>query len=178
MSVQGLELQWQVGNETGDAVLERMTVAFERLGEGLADFERYTFPKVIEAFEEEARGQLGVEGGGPSGPWAALSPTYAAWKESNYPGQPILQLTGNLYEALTQSSSPFALREVSSTTLNYGTVGIEYASHHQLGTDVLTPRPPFDFGSEFETALVRAMAEGAREAIAASGITAFAEVTS
>lgn len=178
MSVQGLELQWQVGSETGDAVLERMTVAFERLGEGLADFERYTFPKVITAFEEEARGQFGVEGGGPSGPWAALSPAYAAWKEANYPGQPILKRSGDLYEALAQSSSPLALRETTTSTLNYGTAGVEYASYHQLGTDVLTPRPPFDFGGEFETALTRAMAEGAREAIAASGVAEFAEVTS
>lgn len=177
MSVQGLELQWQVGSETGDAVLERMTVAFERLGEGLSDFSRFTFPKVIEAFEAESRGQFDVEGGGPSGSWAALSPAYAAWKEQNYPGQTILRRTDKLFEALTSSSSPFARREISKDSLDYGTLGVEYASFHQLGTDVLTARPPFDFGSEMERSLTRAMAEGAREAIAASGVADFTEVT-
>lgn len=177
MSVQGLELQWQVGNETGEAVLERMTVAFERLGAGLADFEKYTFPKVIGALEEEARGQFGAEGGGPSGPWASLSPAYAAWKEQAYPGQGILRRTDKLFEALTSSSSPFARRVVTSSTLDYGTLGVEYASFHQLGTDVLQARPPFDFGDEMNANLTRAMAEGAREAITDSGVEQFAEVS-
>ena len=178
MSVVGLELQWTSPNgDSGDAVLERLTVGFERLGEDLGDFQRFVWPHVTEALETESKGQFDVEGGGPSGSWAQLSPAYAAWKEQNYPGQTILRRTDKLFEALTQSSSPFARRETTSDTFNFGTQGVEYASHHQVGTDVLVPRPLFDFGTEFEAALVRAGALGAREAITHSGVEEFVEVT-
>ena len=42
-----------------------------------------------------------TEGQYLNGQWKALSPDYAEWKQENYPNQPILQMTGALYNAMT-----------------------------------------------------------------------------
>lgn len=164
MSVFGLRIEHQVGGEAaGDDAIERIAVAFERFGVEMANFGENIFPKLVPVFEAEQKRQADAQGGGPSGPWASLSPAYEAWKQQAYPGQPILQATGRMYEALTSSSSPFAARVFAGDEFNFGTQGLEYASFHQVGTHFMPARPPFDFSSDFERDITEAALEAARE---------------
>lgn len=73
-----------------------------------------------------------------SGRWAALSPNYGAWKQRHYPGKPILQLSGDLYDSMT--SRPFGTDIVESDRMVIGT-GVPYAAYHQHGTESMPARP-------------------------------------
>jgi len=177
MSIVGLEISYQVnGAEEGEAVLERIRVAFERTGDELAQFDKHVFPKLTPVFEAEMAKQFDAQGDGPRGQWEPLSPAYADWKERAFPGNPILVLSGKMREGLTSSASPYAARAFSSDTFSFGTQGVEYASFHQLGTPKMPDRPPFDFSADFERDLAEASLEGAREAVAAAGLDEFVEV--
>lgn len=164
------------GGDAGENVLERMAVAFERTGDELEDFGSSIFPKLTPLFEAEMAKQFDSEGSGSTGSWAQLSPAYEAWKSQNFPGNPILQLTGNMMAGLTQSSSPFATRAFDRDTFEFGTSGVEYASFHQLGTATMPSRPPFDFSDDFERDLSAAALDAAREVIDSTGLGEFVEV--
>lgn len=58
------------------------------------------FEDISEDFFEIEKRQFSSEGG-RSKKWYDLSPTYATWKNKNFPGRPILVLTGELKESLT-----------------------------------------------------------------------------
>ena len=166
MSAVAITLEYQVGNETGDQSLERLAVAFERAGAEMADFGKHIFPELVPVLEAGVERQFDAEGTGPTaGPWAQLSAQYAAWKEDNYPGQPLLVATGALRDALTVDGSAHALRDYSASMFNFGTQGLDYASFHQTGTSRMPARPPLDFGPEFERELVGAAAAGVRTAV-------------
>lgn len=177
MSAVALTLEYQVGNASGEQQLERMAVAFERAGAELANFGRHIFPQLVPVLESGVKAQFDAEGAGPaSGPWAQLSAAYAAWKAETYPGQPLLVATGALRDALTVEGSANALRDYSDSMFNFGTQGLEYASFHQTGTASMPPRPPFDFGPDFERQLQRAAAQGVRDAVREAGVDEFATV--
>lgn len=166
MTVYGLQVEVSVGGDSGEGALQRFSVAFERAGAEIQDFGKHVFPKLSPVFEEAIAEQFDARGSGPmSGAWSPLTPDYAAWKEGNYPGMPLLELTGELRSALTTTSAPSAYREWSGSEFSFGTAGLEYASFHQTGTPRMAARPVFDFGPTFETGLQRAALEGLREAV-------------
>lgn len=167
--ISGFKVEWDSGEDTP----ERMVAAFERAGDELADFGQYLFPRMVPVFEAEMAEQFDAEGKGASGSWAPLSAQYAEWKEQNYPGRPILQREGVLHEALTSSASPFARRVTTADSFDFGTIGVEYADLHQLGTSRMPRRPPFDFSDDFERLLTQEGAEAAREAVANAGADEF-----
>lgn len=78
--------------------------------------------------------------GGLPGPWAPLSPSYAAWKATHYPGKTILRRTDRLYASLT-SRSPDTVWEVTPRTIRFGT-RVPYFVYHQTGTRRMPARPP------------------------------------
>jgi len=167
-----------VGTDTGDTAIQRVTAAFERAGDELQNFGAHVFPRLIPVFEAAEQRQFDAGGQGPySGHWAPLSEAYAKWKRDNYPGQPTLVRTGALREALTQPTSPLANRQYSSSQFNFGTVGLEYASYHQVGTSQMPARPPFDFDSRFEDEFNAEARLGLVDAIRAARVDEFAEVT-
>jgi phage gpG-like protein len=178
VSAVAITVEYQVGQQTGEAVLERMAVAFERAGAECADFGKHIFPELVPVLEAGAKRQFDTEGSGPNaGAWAQLSAQYEAWKAGAHPGEPILVATGALRDALTVDGSTHALRDYSSTTFNFGTQGLEYASFHQLGTSRMPARPPFDFGPEFERELLRAAAAGVRAAVKEATADEYATLT-
>lgn len=172
MSVLGFDVQWQVGGVSVEDGLQEVSVAFERGGDNLSRFGEYVFPKLIPVFEQHTQRQMDAEGEGPvAGHWQALSEEYMRWKDGVAPGQPILRLSGDLYEALTSSSSPHAHRDYSSAQFNFGTANIPYASFHQTGTHRMPARPPFDFNeTTLQQDTQRAGAEGVREALREAGL--------
>ena len=168
MTVYGLQVEVAVGTDDGEGALQRLAVAFERAGDEVQDFGKWVFPKLAPVFEEAVSEQFDARGGGPTaGAWSDLTPDYAKWKAGHYPGQPLHELTGELRAALTNSSAPAAYREWSASEFSFGTIGLEYASFHQVGTERMKARPVFDFGPSFERGLQLATASGLREAIRA-----------
>ena len=150
-------------------MLQRLSVAFERVGSELADLGRHVFPLLPAVFEAAEVRQFDSRGSGPvAGAWKDLSPAYAEWKGRAFPGMPILEATGALRAGLTQSSSPFASREWSSSEFSFGTAGVEYASLHQSGTGRMPPRPPFDLDSQFEADLFKTARKGVNDSIRAA----------
>lgn len=175
MSAVAVTLEYQMGTATGEQVMERLAVAFERAGAEVASFGKHIFPELVPVLEAAVSRQFSAEGQGPvAGGWAQLSAAYAAWKAEAHPGQPLLVATGALREALTVESGAHALRDYSDAQFNFGTTGLEYASLHQTGTTQMPARPPFDFGPDVERELVRAAAAGVRSAVREAGLDEFA----
>jgi phage gpG-like protein len=168
MTVYGLQVEVSVGTDSGEGALQRLAVAFERAGAEVQDFGKWVFPKLAPVFEEAIDEQFAARGAGPmSGAWAPLTKDYAEWKSGRYPGMPLLELTGELRAALTTSSAPSSYRQWGANEFSFGTMGLEYASYHQVGTGRMPARPPFDFGPTFEQGLQHAAMSGLREAIKA-----------
>lgn len=165
MSAIVLSVEYQVGGGSSEPTLTRLTTAFERAGAEVADMGKHVLPKLLPVLEQATAKQFDSEGYGPAaGSWAALSTKYAAWKSKAAPGAPLLVLSGKLREALT-SGGPNALREVSGSSLSFGTTGVPYASTHQTGSGRMPARPPFDFDEGFEEAMQGAAMAGVREAV-------------
>jgi hypothetical protein len=168
--ISGFEVQYSLNGQDGEAHLEKLAVALERLGDGITDFSEFIWPKVVKDLEEEERRQFAAEGQGPGrGSWAPLSPAYAEQKAKDWPGKPILERTSALREALTNGSASGARRISTRDSFDFGTSGIEHASFHQVGTSNMTDRPPFDMGTEFERDVTESMKAGMREAMKRSG---------
>ncbi len=172
MTAVALQIQYQVGTETGEQAVASLAVAFERAGEEIRDFSTYVFPRLVPVFEQALEEQFNAEGHGPvTGSWADLSVQYAKWKSASYPGKGKLQLTGKLMAALTGPSAN-AYRKTTATEFDFGTIGIPYASFHQTGTPWMPARPPFDFGPDFERKMMKATQLGVVEAIRKAGLEA------
>lgn len=171
--IQGFEIQYA----TGDGTMERLVAAFERAGAELRDFGRYLWPRLTPVLEEAERQQFEAEGRGVTGAWKPLSSQYEEWKRKNYPGRPILQRTGAMYEGLTASDSPFSAREANGDSYSFGTRGVTYASYHQTGTHRMPARQPFDFDSGFESELTRIAAAAAREALEQASVDQWADLS-
>jgi hypothetical protein len=178
VSVAGFEVTYVIGGTEDDTAIERLVAAFERGGDELADFGKYLWPKLTPVFEQALAAQFSAEGEGPAGPWAPLSAQYAAWKQANYPGAPLLVRTGAMHQGLTTSTSPFSRREQQGDSYGFGTQGVTYASFHQTGTSHMPSRRPFDFGSGFETEMSRVGAQAAREAMQHAKLDDFMDLSS
>lgn len=172
MSGFAIELTYAVGSDSGPDSLGRLAAAFERAGDEVKDFGKHVFPRLVSVFEAELEQQFSDEGHGPMrGAWAPLSESYAKWKSANYPGATKLVRTGELRAALTKSG-PNAKRVTTGDTFDFGTVGVPYASFHQLGTARMPVRPPFDFGPDFERKFQKAAQRGIIDAVRAAGLEA------
>ena len=87
----------------------------ERLSENLTD--GFDWGSLAPIVAEAAEGIFASQG---RGGWAQLSPAYARWKERNFPGKGILELTGAYLSAATQIGAPHNLVEVGPDHLTYG----------------------------------------------------------
>lgn len=129
----GFTLSFEVEGE------EQLKRAFSRFGEYAQDL-RDEFKEIARDFHETVeQKQFATEGAYGAGGWAPLSPGYAAWKGKNYPGMPILQLTGRLMESLTGKTSD-TIEEIGRQDFRLGTKA-PYAIYHQKGTGRMPARP-------------------------------------
>jgi hypothetical protein len=117
----------------GEEIVAR---ALSRFGEGITDF-RPAWNDILLDFlqiEEEQFNSQGARGGTP---WPALSPAYAAWKEKNFPGMPLLQLTQRMFgqfaagAGLSIDIAPLYMRLTPT---------IDYPVYHQQGTSHMPAR--------------------------------------
>lgn len=123
-----LRLSFKV--EPDDVQIARI---FENIAKKGTEF-KTIFEKIADEFYESQEKVFGAEGAFEGrARWAELSPRYRAWKEKNYPGMPILQLTGKMKSSLVGSGAEGSVYEVSNKELTVGT-NVPYAIFHQRGT--------------------------------------------
>lgn len=147
---------------------EKVLEALGKLGAQLRDF-RAIWPKVSSTFDEIERRQFDSLGStGDSGSWTPLSTPYAKWKAVNYPGEPILHLTGNLRRSLTSSFNPDAIFETTADSLTRGSK-LPYASVHQRGSHFIVRRPPIDLTESDRLELLATFRDGFSETARALG---------
>lgn len=134
------------------AGVQEFKAGIERFSEGISDLTP-AWEDIRDYFWEVEAGQFDAEGGGDSGPWAPLSPTYAAWKAVHY-GTPILELTGALRESLTGGGGSEV--EISPMRLRVGSA-VPYGIFHQWGTDRMAQRKVIDLTHENHMAMMKAV---------------------
>jgi len=143
-----LNLRFEVA---GDVQLSRM---LERVSNDLGDM-RPAWDRIHQNFLQGEHGTFALEGAfGGKAKWKPLSPKYALWKESRYPGQPILALKGSLRASLTQASDPDHVYEATADGVTMGTklrtpdgrwnLGLL----HQKGTRKMPARPPVELTAQ------------------------------
>jgi phage gpG-like protein len=133
--------------------------AFNRIDQLISDF-RSIWPNVAREFYAIEADQFGSEGAkGASGKWAPLSPAYKKWKDTHFPGEPLLRLHRPLVESLT---SPDALGSIYRLDADEMTLGskVEYATAHQRGGGNLPARPPISFTTEDKRKLQKSIQSG------------------
>lgn len=106
----------------------------ERIAAFLVDLRPF-WPKVVPLFVGWMRKQFETEGQFGGRRWAALSPSYAAWKALAYPGRGILVATGDLKGA---ASRPLRTARARSLTLTINDPKLQY---HETGTPRMPARP-------------------------------------
>ena len=117
----------------------------ERLSENLTD--GFDWESLAPMVAEAAADVFASQG---RGGWPQLSPAYARWKERNFPGKGILDLTGAYISAATQVGAPHNVITTTENSLTYGVEGLDYPVFHESGTDRLPARPVFDLLAEDE----------------------------
>ena|SRR3989304_4638249 len=116
----------------GDVVLSR---GLSRWGENIQNFTEVWVQIQDDFFQIESE-QFSSQGARSGMPWAPLSLNYNAWKQRYYPGQPILQLTGELANEMTGG----LISEITEKSLRmYPT--LPRAAYHQRGNPRLPARP-------------------------------------
>ena len=123
----------------------KLIIEIGELSEGLID--DFDWASLAPIVAEAADRIFASEG---RGKWPQLSRAYAAWKEKNYPGKGILELTGAYRNAATQIGAPGNVVEVGDDHLTYGVEGLEYPVFHESGTERMPARPVFELLEEDE----------------------------
>lgn len=139
-------------NIAGEVQLDR---GIARFADGVSDL-RPIWPVIADEFYADERDQFATQGAAGGEAWAPLSPEYAGWKEMHYPGQPILQRTGDLMRSLTSASDANAVNVQSRKGLTLGT-RVPYAIYHQsiAPRRVLPRRPEIQLSAEFKKTVMR-----------------------
>ena len=99
------------------------------LREPLGDVGAELIGAVSRQFASEGASELGTR-------WQPLSPAYAAWKQANYPGRPMLVRTGEMRSAAVDARRALS---ITPRRLTY-TVDSDYAIHHHRGEGVPSRR--------------------------------------
>ena len=100
--------------------------------------------KIRDDFLDEVGESFASRGRSTGTAWAPLSPANAAWKNSAYPGRPLLVLTGRMKESFSASSRDliYNRKQKNYKMLTLGT-RVPYAGYHQSGTSKMPRRPLF-----------------------------------
>lgn len=118
----------------GDTQLDR---TLERFSDNVEDA-RPAWNAMADDFARLETRQFATEGAYASGGWSPLSPRYAAWKATHYPGQPILQREGDLAKSMT--SRPLGIEVITPRRMVIGS-DVDYGAFHQMGDGVPRRRP-------------------------------------
>lgn len=158
---QGIEMsfQWEPDAET-------IQMGFERWASLIKDW-RPAFTDIANLFRKHEKRHLDSQGASTGEKFEALSDRYAAWKERNFPGRPILVLRGTLREALTKKGAPGSLELKTAKSMVVGInpayttpqgVRLEtYVRAHSRG-DGVPRRPPIRYDPTVHTSKLKGLA--------------------
>lgn len=119
-------LEWTV---YGDRLVRE---EFSRFTKGVKDF-RPVFEDIQADLENRIMPMVFASGGARIGNnWPALSPAYAAYKASRYPGRPLLVLSGRLQSSVLRNTGD-AIRKLGKKEFRFGT-RVPWAIFHHRGT--------------------------------------------
>ena len=117
---------------------------------------RAVWPGISGCLAQAVGQQFEAEGGrGPHDRWAPLSDAYARRKQKLYPGRPLLQASGRLWQSLVGKTQDTA-EEYESGKLRFGT-RVAYAAYIQSGRGKVSQRMIFDLQLEDVTAVKNQM---------------------
>jgi phage gpG-like protein len=138
----------------GEVQLDR---GIARFSDGVSDY-RPIWPVIEDEFYAEEKAQFKSEGAEGGEKWQALSPEYQGWKDRHYPGQPILQRTGDLEASLTSGNDPNAVKVEGRKALTMGS-RVPYAIYHQSldPRTVLPRRPEINVSEPFRRSVTKLM---------------------
>lgn len=128
----------------------KIALGFEQWADLISDW-RPTFRNVITLFRRHEGRHFDSEGSSTGARWAPLSERYGAWKAAQYPGRPILVLTGALRAALVDGRGPGAIEKIGPRRMEIGVDSgvLPYAQAHQTGIPGRLPaRPPIRFDGD------------------------------
>lgn len=109
---------------------------------------------IADSFKEASARQFDSSGAYGGDTWAPLSPAYAAWKATRYPGRPILVRDGDLRRSLAES---FDIEVIEPTFMIVGSDS-DYGVHHQRGGGNLPQRKPVNLPESWRRNAVRTLA--------------------
>lgn len=142
----------------GEKVIRRL----QHLGEKLADF-RPLAAMIDPIFYGWMGERMDSEG---RGSWEPLSPSYAAAKAARYPGKPILQASGAMYDGLTADRSKYSVHRITVDSGEWGT-DAPYARYHQDGTGRMPQREIILVDTDLRVGILEAMRVHMRDTLAA-----------
>lgn len=136
----------------GETQLDR---GIARFSDGVSDYTPI-WPVIEDEFYAEEKAQFASEGAEGGEKWAPLSPAYSEWKEAHFPGQPILQRTGDLERSLTSRNDPNGVRVEARKQLTLGS-RVPYGIYHQSTAPRtrLPRRPMINLTSAFKATVMR-----------------------
>ena len=117
------------GLEESITELENYVKRSSNLSRPFQVFQKYWFDAIDENF---------ASGGDPV-EWPALSPAYEKWKQSRFPGQPIMRRSDELYDSLTNRTSS-TIWSVGARHIEFGT-RVPHFIYHQEGRGNNPQRP-------------------------------------
>jgi phage gpG-like protein len=121
--------------------LESLSIGLSRLHTDIADWTSFWKERFAPLFYMRTKQDFILEGGASGASWAPLSPRYAAWKASMFPGKGILVRSGALKASLSGPTAPLAVFRPGTSSLEIGTA-VPHAIYHQMGTSRMPQRPP------------------------------------
>lgn len=124
-----LQIRWRVDHKQV-AELDRIFEVTKKAATRKDDLYRRILPIIRDNIHDHFARQSG-----PIGGWPRLSPAYAAWKEANFPGQPLLQLRHILFMAATQTGAAGNITNITKRYLEFGVAldKVPYARVHDMG---------------------------------------------
>lgn len=117
----------------GEKVFARMWNAVEHVPDDMSE----AFQQMADQFFMNNEQTFDSEGPG----WKPLSLKYEKWKQSRYPGLPILVRTGALKSSLTKRGASGQVLRIMPQSMEIGT-SIRYAMYHQTGNIKSDNFPP------------------------------------
>ena len=135
---------------------QAIRMGFEKWADLIDDFGP-VFDDVVRIFRKHEHDHFRTQGKQTGARWPGLSPKYAAWKQKNFPGRPILVATGALRGSLVKGGSGSIGGRRGKRGPGTLEVGIDpgseigaYAEAHQNATGPAyrkqrKPRPPVRF---------------------------------
>jgi phage gpG-like protein len=107
----------------GEQAVSRRLLRWQQAADNAAPL----FATIADAWAEANRRQFDSRGGYGGVRWQPLSPAYAAWKATVYPGQPIMEATGALRRSLTGGWDVY---QIGPRSMRVGS-NVAYGKYHQ-----------------------------------------------